>query len=112
MAELEVFESVARRYQLIEASYAQALRDADAGPGGTAWLDERQLYLGHARSRGHALVSPGLEAWVSERLRDESAVLKEARKSREEREAARGSRDATGTGDGGNPRGRGRGRGK
>ena len=75
-------------------------------------LDERRLFLGHARSRGHALVVPQLERWVATKLAEESAVLKERRKGREERALARGAhtegqRDQPAAA----PRGRGRGRG-
>ena len=48
-------------------------------------MDERQLFLGQDRGRGKALVCPLLEEWVAERLKSESAVLKERRKGREER---------------------------
>ena len=62
----------------------------DAGEDAGAWLDERAIFLGQGRSRGQALVSPELEKWVSERLQEESAVLKERRKGREERMLAAG----------------------
>ncbi len=48
-------------------------------------MDERQLFLGQDRGRGKALVCPALEEWVADRLKSESAVLKERRKGREER---------------------------
>ena len=85
VGELVVFEVVARRFQLWEEVYAASLREAEAGTDAAPWLDERQIFLGHERSRGHALVCPALETWVAERLKDESAILKERRKGREER---------------------------
>ena len=90
IAELEVFEIVARRLQLWEEVYAQRLRQADAGASADAWLDERALFLGQGRSRGQALVCPELEAFVATKLAEESAVMKERRKGREERQLASG----------------------
>ena len=85
IGELVVFEVIARRFQLWEEVYAASLREAEAGSEAAPWLDERQIFLGHDRSRGHALVCPALETWVADRLKDESAILKERRKGREER---------------------------
>ena len=85
VGELVVFEVIARRFQLWEEVYAASLREAEAGSEAAPWLDERQIFLGHERSRGHALVCPALEVWVADRLKDESAILKERRKGREER---------------------------
>ena len=48
------------------------------------------LFLGQGRSRGHALVAPALESWVASRIQEESAVLKERRKWREEHILAAG----------------------
>ena len=42
--------------------------------------------MGGSRSRGMALVDPALQRWVADRLQAESAILKERRKGREERE--------------------------
>lgn len=85
LGELGAFETAARRYQLWEEVYAPSVREAEGGKESSPWLDERQIFLGHKCSRGHALVCPDLETWVAERLREESSVLKERRKGREER---------------------------
>ena len=85
VGELVVFEVIARRFQLWEEVYAASLREAEAGSEAAPWLDERQIFLGHERSRGHALVCPAFEVWVADRLKDESSILKERRKGREER---------------------------
>eukprot|EP00959_Pyramimonas_sp_CCMP1952_P385062 8070160-Pyramimonas_sp.AAC.1 len=62
---LEIFEAVSRRYQLWEDMCASRLREQEAGAlrnsGGSAWLDEREIFLGHVRGRGSALASPGLQ---------------------------------------------------
>ena len=81
-----------------EERYSSALRDAESGGGGEQWLDERALFLGASRSRGHALVAPALEKWVAEKLAEESGILKERRKGREERQLARSGADSSGTG--------------
>ena len=85
IGEVAIFETVARRYQLYEEFYSNALRVADGGPGADQHLDERQLFLGQDRGRGRALVCPALEAWVAGRMQSEAAILKERRKGREER---------------------------
>ena len=90
LAALECFELVSRRLQLWEETYCAQLRRAESGDTGTAWLDERAIFLGAGRSRGHALVCPNLEIYVAEKLASESAVLKERRKGREERQLAAG----------------------
>ena len=89
-AALECFETISRRLQLWEEFYAEALRAAESGPGGHEWLDERRIFLGGSRSKGHALVCPALEQHVATKLKEESEVLKERRKGREERRLARG----------------------
>lgn len=102
LSELAVFEAVARRYQLWEERYGEKLRSATEGSaaaGGMAY--ERSLFLGgQARHRG-ALVSPALQRWIADRMGEDSAVLKERRKGREEREllaSATGSGNSTGGG--------------
>ncbi|CAK0911511.1 unnamed protein product, partial [Prorocentrum cordatum] len=77
--ELVVVEILCRRYQLWEELYASSLREAEAGQDAAPWLDERSIFLGQDRSRGSALVCPALESWVAEKLREESAILKERR---------------------------------
>ena len=84
------FESIARRYQLWEEVYSAALAEADAGNGAEEWLDERRLFLGQPRARAHALISPELEKHVASQLAEESAVLKERREGREEKQLSRG----------------------
>ena len=114
ISELGCFEAIARRYQMVEEMYSAALRDAEAGSGSSDWLDERHIFLGHERSRGHALISPELERHVAGKLQEESSVLKERRKGREERQLARGVVAGDGAAETGakEPRGRGRGRGR
>ena len=90
ISELMFIERVARRYRMWEQMYASAFRKAEAGSASGAWLDEREIFLGNGRSRGHALICPELEKWVAARLAEESAVLKERRNGREERQLASG----------------------
>ena len=85
-------EVLSRRYQLWEAMCSTELAAAEMGPGHEDWLDERHVFLGKTRSRGSALVAPELESFVAERLEEQSAVLKERRKAREERALVRGGR--------------------
>ena len=85
--DLAAFEMAARRYQLYKEIYANSLRSAEGGEGADLWLDERQLCLGHDRSRGKALVCPELEACVA----SQSSVLKERRMGREELSLASGA---------------------
>ncbi|CAK0808368.1 unnamed protein product, partial [Prorocentrum cordatum] len=91
----EAFELAARRFQLWEEVYSEALRQVEVSgtAGATAdsdgWLGERRIFLGGTRSKGHALASPSLEKHVAERMQEESAILKERRKGREERRMAR-----------------------
>ena len=84
-SEISAIELVARRYQLYEEYYGHSLRQVEGGATAEIWMDERQLFLGQDRGRGKALVCPSLEEWVADRLKSESAVLKERRKGREER---------------------------
>ncbi|CAK0900803.1 unnamed protein product, partial [Prorocentrum cordatum] len=88
VAALEAFETVSRRFQLWEEFYAEALRIAEASDHGDD-LGERRLFLGSHRSKGLAIASPELEQHVATKLQEESAVLKERRKGREERRLAR-----------------------
>jgi hypothetical protein len=115
VSELQCFEKIARRLQLWEEVYSVKLRKAEGGEEVDGWLDERAIFLGQGKSRGHALVCPLLEEWVAKQLEKESAVLKERRKAREERQLAGGLTASTTEGGassgGGGYRGRGRGRG-
>ena len=90
VSELMLMERIARRYQMWEQMYASAPRKAEAGSSSGAWLDEHVILLGNERSRGHALICPELEKWVAARVAEESAVLNERRKGREERQLASG----------------------
>ena len=113
LGESLTFEAISRRYQLWEEVYAASLAEADHGGtgGGDTWLDERRLFLGHGLSRSSALVAPQLSRHVASRLSEESAVLKERRKGREEKELARAAKPAAEQGDSAlRARGRGRGR--
>ncbi|CAK0796418.1 unnamed protein product, partial [Prorocentrum cordatum] len=105
--ELAVYETVARRYQLWEEIYANRLRGHESGAlrssGSSAWLDEREIFLGQERGRGGALVCPELQTWVADRLQAEAAVLKERRKGREEKILARGVGPGGGDDDSGAP---------
>ena len=102
-SEISAVELVARRYQLYEEYYGHSLRCVEGGASAEVWLDERQLFLGQDRGRGKALVCPLLEEWVAERLKSESAVLKERRKGREERMLASPVEDQMPAGGGGAP---------
>ncbi len=75
LAALECFELVSSRLQLWEETYSAQLRRAESGDTGTAWLDERAIFFGAGRSRGHALVRPTWEIYVVDKLASESAVL-------------------------------------
>ena len=88
--DLVVFEHISRRFQLWEEIYSDQLRDNSAGTHGQGGLDteERSLYLGRKASPSAALVSPALQTWVSTRVAERSAILKERRKGREERRLA------------------------
>ena len=95
--DLVVFEHISRRYQVWEETYADILRDNSAGTRGYHGLDneERSLYLGRSASTTAALVSPELQTWVSTKVGERSAVLKERRKGREERLLAVGASNNT-----------------
>jgi len=78
-------ETTSRRFQYWEERYAEKLRLATEGSALAGYTQERQLFLGGQRARGYALVSPELSRWISTRMAEESNVLKERRKGREER---------------------------
>ena len=88
VAELLEVAIVQGRLNISKCAYFETVARRAAAEGGAAstdFLDEHRLLLGQGRGRGHALVAPTLEKWVSSRLQEESAVLKERRKAREER---------------------------
>lgn len=90
-SELASAEVLSRRLQLIEEHYGRQLLEAEAGADGGDRAFENSLFLGGDRSRGRALVSPALEEWIADKLKQEAAIMKERRKGREERQLARGS---------------------
>ena len=89
--ELASFEHISRRYMLWEERYASSLRARLGASGSDFGLDtgERSLFMG-LTSHQMALVSPELSTWVSNRVGERSAILKERRKGREERLLALG----------------------
>ena len=89
LGDLAGAECLARRYQLLEESYSRRLLESEGGGVDDGHQHEHALFLGSERSRGRALVSPQLEEWIAERLREEAAVMKERRKGREERQLSR-----------------------
>ncbi len=89
ISRLQSFEVIARRYQLWEDTYVARLRASECGASSVDELDEQMIFLGGRRSKGHALVCPKLDEFVSSCLEQESAVLKQKRKGREEKRLAR-----------------------
>ena len=87
LGELATFEIISRKYQLWEEYYKDVLRERNSGVDSSASLDadERAIFLGRPQNRGTALVSPDLEQFVADKLRDRAAILKERRKAKEER---------------------------
>ncbi|CAK0898689.1 unnamed protein product, partial [Prorocentrum cordatum] len=88
----EASELAARRFQLWDEVYSEALRQVEVSSmaGATdGWLDARRIVLSGSRSKGHALVAPPLEAHVVEKMQEEGAILKERRQGREERRMGR-----------------------
>ena len=94
--------------------WAPELRATEAGvEDDGSWLDERRLFLGSSRSKGAALVAPTLEEHVAGKLAQESSVLKEKRKGREEKRLAKEAAGKEAASGSANPKeGRGRGRGR
>ncbi|CAK0843037.1 unnamed protein product [Prorocentrum cordatum] len=64
-------------------------------------LDNDGLFMGEEGRHGRALVALALETWISQKLSEESAVLKERRRAMEGRFAQRGSAALTPSGCGG-----------
>ena len=90
VSELLCFEMVARRYQVWEEFYKDALRRSNTSTVLQTSLDveERDLYMGQRFGRGTALVCPQLESHVADVLKDRAALSKEKRKARENLTAA------------------------
>ncbi|CAK0809174.1 unnamed protein product, partial [Prorocentrum cordatum] len=83
VTEMASFELLGRSLQIIEEKY----RERTAGAADPVRMDQH-LYLGTELVRGNCSVCPALQAWVSQELAQEHAILKERRKAREERAAA------------------------
>ena len=79
------FELIARKLQHWEERYGERLQAASEGPHLAGVAEERRHFMGGELTRSAALVSPALQEYVADKLREESAVLKERRKGREER---------------------------
>ena len=62
---MNCFELLSRRFQMWESAYAKQLRDAEAGSGGSTWLEERDILLGVERLSGSSIVMPELEEHVA-----------------------------------------------
>ncbi|CAK0902174.1 unnamed protein product, partial [Prorocentrum cordatum] len=95
------FEAISRRYQLWEERYAEKLKQVTEGPGAAAGVAaERHLFLG-VTSGSAALVSLSLAEYAAEKMEQESKILKERRKGREERNLAALASSGSGSGGGG-----------
>jgi hypothetical protein len=90
--QLECFEFLLRRMQLMEESVAEN----PANPS----FEGAEFFMGTGERRGGALVAPALRAHVAAELSREAAILKEKRKARESRFGKGGGRGA-GAADGG-----------
>ena len=82
ITELACFELVVRRAQLSEFRY----RDRMCG---SLENDDDHLFMGVGETRGLIMVAPALEEFLAAQLAKESAVMKERRKMREERQLAK-----------------------
>ena len=94
-ASLASGELVVRQIQMQEDRWKERLLGTQADS-----TLESHLFVGSS-SRGMLCVCPALEEWIAEETRKSSAILKERRKAREERDAARpkaksGAKDGTG----------------
>ena len=119
VSELACLELMMRKVQLAEMRYRERiLGRLDR----VDMADEEYLYLGEGETRGHIMLCPSLEEYVSGEMHKEGLLMKEKRKLREERLLARppvpsrgggrvGGAFPGGGGDPGRGRGRGRGRG-
>ena len=79
-------EVVARQLQLAEEKEREVASEGKKDEVSDL-SSEGHLYLGGGHTRGNLCIAPELNAWISEELQKESAVLKERRKAREERNA-------------------------
>jgi hypothetical protein len=87
------FESIIRRLQLIEEAHATTPTQPS--------YEASEHWLGLGRRKGGVLISPMLSKHVAEKVRDETSVLKERRKAREETRLAPKKADHKGNGKGG-----------
>lgn len=58
-------------------------------------MEERALYTGQGAYLTGALIAPALSSWIATKVSEKSAVFKERRKAREERQLAGGSSGAS-----------------
>ena len=94
ITELASFELICRRAQLAEFRY----KDRLLGEGAD---EDEYLFMGVGETRGLVMVSPNLEDYLATQLSKESAVMKERRKMREERQLSRASAGGGGASGGG-----------
>ena len=87
-SELLCFDTFCRRYQRWPEMYWTQPAPAEFGWEHEDWLDERHVFFGQARVRWAALICPELESYVTKELEEQSAILKEQRKAREEQAVA------------------------
>ena len=104
MPNVSIIELVARRLQTIEFQYCERVRQADKstvfGYGvspsvvGSVPLssEEADIFDGQERIHSTLCCSPALVKHVSDQLKDESMIAKEARKAREEKAMAQHQR--------------------
>jgi hypothetical protein len=90
VSELQCFEKVVCRRQLREEVHSEKLRKAEGREEVDGWFNDRAIFLGQGTSRGLSLVCPLLEEWVAKQFEKEVSVLKERRRTREERHLAGG----------------------
>lgn len=85
-------EVVARRLQMVEEKY----KDRILSSMGEAEPSEQHLFSGTQGTRANLCICPALQSWIAEEMGKESAILKERRKAREERQLARPKQNAKG----------------
>ena len=86
--DVEIFESISRRWPLIEPHYSETLRNPAPGPDGDEQHvdgEEKGLFLDQRQSLGGALISPVLLEHGPSEPSSRSAVDKERREAREAR---------------------------
>ena len=93
-----------RKYQLWEEFFSTSPMyepEPALAPAQSSRLqsDERWIFLGQSRPRALALVSPDLEEYVATNHEERASVLKERRKTQEERRTADADKTQQPTGD-------------